>query len=86
MDDLTVSLPGSTGQGAVGMVQVGCGEHPATLTRPCWKMLLIQLVKVFSCTCMCRACSLRTWPTSYAESMAGLDQESRPWPPASGVL
>lgn len=63
---------------------------PAALTRACWKILLIHLVKVFSCICMCRACSLRMWPISYAESMVGLDRESQPgvcgWTPASGVL
>lgn len=72
-DDLAVAPPppGSTGQGVGGTVEVGCGPRPATLTRPCWKILLIHLVKVFSCICMCRACSLRTWPISYAESMVG---------------
>lgn len=59
------------------MVEVACGAHPAALTRPCWKMLLIQLVKVFSCIRTCCACSFRMWPISYAESMARLSCEIR---------
>lgn len=54
------------------------GVCPATLTRLCWKMLLIQLVKVFSCIRLCCACSLRMWLVSYAESMVGQDWGSGP--------
>lgn len=56
---------------------MGCETSSAALTRPCWKTLLIQLVKVFSCICMCCTCSFRMWPISYAESMVGLGWESR---------
>jgi hypothetical protein len=68
---------------------VRTGRPQTLLTRPSRKMLLIQLVKVFSCMCVCWAWSLRTWPISYSESMAKLElrrAELWAWVFSSGTL